>query len=644
KSINARHIADLETDVRGTVASGHNWSEVCARFPRQLHLSINTEALGTRWHNELSLQIGPRNHYKRNDQCNKWNTSVGAPDWELEFINKVLFSNRTHPPDMKVYAVTTRSYPDFLHQVLQTNTTLLFAGFSLIILYVLVMLCKFNVVEQRLYLSLFGVSVVGQAIVASYGLCFYMGFFWGPIHPCLDNLGKGDGKSHVSERIGRAFRQAGVSITVTSLTDIMAFAIGTTTRMPFLRSFCMFAATGVFFLYLFGILFFVSILTLDERRLQQNRDGCCFKQKFDPMWYLDPESYPMQYSNKLNEHFPEYGKLGAVYLDKDKLLELFDKLKQNSYINQDTLDFWYPEFLDWLDHMKSYLFEFLLMSRSGQKFIKDIKLSAFPFDDFNITASKIQIQHILMDTTTEQVKAMESIQEIIRSVNLTTANIVSFSPQYVSWTANKIIGEELLRNLGLTVCTVAVVTLLLIQNLQTSFWVICCVVFTVVDLVGSMYWLGLTIEISTSIMVLLCTGLAVDYSAHIGNEFTRLRGTKNERAIETLSIIGTAVFNGGLSTFLAFVLLGSSRSYLFTTFFKLFTALVVFGLFHGLVFLPVALSWFGPENKPVPATEHKSVPVEYQNGYFQAEDTALKSEDSKLTSPDDCTLRISEET
>jgi hypothetical protein len=91
----------------------------------------------------------------------------------------------------------------------------------------------------------------------------------------------------------------------------------------------------------------------------------------------------------------------------------------------------------------------------------------------------------------------------------------------------QIIGDELFRNLGLTICAVAIVTLILIQNLQTSFWVLCCVIFTVVDVVGSMYWLGLTIEISTSIMILLCAGLAVDYSAHIGTEFTRLQGTKD---------------------------------------------------------------------------------------------------------------------
>jgi hypothetical protein len=45
----------------------------------------------------------------------------------------------------------------------------------------------------------------------------------------LDNLRKEDKTMDVPERLGRTLRQAGVSITVTSLTDIVAFAIGTLT-------------------------------------------------------------------------------------------------------------------------------------------------------------------------------------------------------------------------------------------------------------------------------------------------------------------------------------------------------------------------------------------------------------------------------
>lgn len=114
--------------------------------------------------------------------------------------------------------------------------------------------------------------------------------------------------------------------------------------------------------------------------------------------------------------------------------------------------------------------------------------------------------------------------------------------------------------------------------------------------------------------------------------------TFTERAIATLSIVGPAVFNGGLSTFLAFVLLGSSEAYIFNTFFKvflknlsifinkillanfirivpfqLFTCVVIFGLFHGLLFLPVILSIVGPEERV--RKERKETVVREHNGY-----------------------------
>ena len=64
---------------------------------------------------------------------------------------------------------------------------------------------------------------------------------------------------------------------------------------------------------------------------------------------------------------------------------------------------------------------------------------------------------------------------------------------------------------------------------------------------------------------------------------------------KTLIDIGPAVLNGGISTFLAFVLLMTSKSYVFKTFFKIFFLVVFFGLYHGMVFLPVILSLIGPK-------------------------------------------------
>ena len=69
---------------------------------------------------------------------------------------------------------------------------------------------------------------------------------------------------------------------------------------------------------------------------------------------------------------------------------------------------------------------------------------------------------------------------------------------------------------------------------------------------------------------------------------------RDERVISTMTEIGPAVLNGGLSTLLAFILLATSKSYVFLSFFKIFFLICLFGLFHGLVALPVLLALLGP--------------------------------------------------
>ena len=64
--------------------------------------------------------------------------------------------------------------------------------------------------------------------------------------------------------------------------------------------------------------------------------------------------------------------------------------------------------------------------------------------------------------------------------------------------------------------------------------------------------------------------------------------------IATMTRIGPAVMNGGISTLLAFILLSTSKSYIFLSFFKIFFLICLFGLFHGLLTLPVLLSIIGP--------------------------------------------------
>ena len=93
----------------------------------------------------------------------------------------------------------------------------------------------------------------------------------------------------------------------------------------------------------------------------------------------------------------------------------------------------------------------------------------------------------------------------------------------------QVISSELIRNLCLTMAAVVSVTLILISDLVTVFWVFTCIAFTLIDLLGLMYYWGLTVEISSSIIVILAAGLAIDYSAHIGHTFTTVHGSKSSK-------------------------------------------------------------------------------------------------------------------
>lgn len=68
-----------------------------------------------------------------------------------------------------------------------------------------------------------------------------------------------------------------------------------------------------------------------------------------------------------------------------------------------------------------------------------------------------------------------------------------------------------------------------------------------------------------------------------------------ERADTAVREMGTAVLHGSLSTFVAVLVLATSQSYVFRVFFKQFFGICLFGLAHGVLFLPVLLSLIGPE-------------------------------------------------
>ncbi len=152
-------------------------------------------------------------------------------------------------------------------------------------------------VGSRWTMSLAAVFTVGLSIAAGFGVSALIGLFYGPVHSLLPFILLGIGVddafvivnafnrerkvSRASEsnldlakRTAKALARAGASITVTSLTDLVAFGISSSSSLPALASFCGYAAIGIFFLWLFAATFFSACMVLDERRQRDNRWEC----------------------------------------------------------------------------------------------------------------------------------------------------------------------------------------------------------------------------------------------------------------------------------------------------------------------------------------------------------------------------------
>lgn len=75
-----------------------------------------------------------------------------------------------------------------------------------------------------------------------------------------------DTKLTAEERLAIGLKHAGPSITITSFTNAIAFWMGASTSLEALKSFCLFAGTGVMFLYASSLTLYTSFIYWDVQR------------------------------------------------------------------------------------------------------------------------------------------------------------------------------------------------------------------------------------------------------------------------------------------------------------------------------------------------------------------------------------------
>lgn len=120
---------------------------------------------------------------------------------------------------------------------------------------------------------------------------------------------------------------------------------------------------------------------------------------------------------------------------------------------------------------------------------------------------------------------------------------------------------------------------------------------------------GVSLNAVSLVNLVICVGIGVEFCAHIARAFMfpsrgilercpKLRG-KDARAWTALVNVGGSVFSGiTITKLLGVCVLAFTRSKIFEIYyFRVWLALVFFASTHALIFLPVALSYFGGEGE-----------------------------------------------
>ena len=77
--------------------------------------------------------------------------------------------------------------------------------------------------------------------------------------------------------------------------------------------------------------------------------------------------------------------------------------------------------------------------------------------------------------------------------------VIVWSRIFASWVTDKVIADEVTRNIILALICVMASTSVLIAEPQTCFWILLCVLLTLLNVCGFMFYWGLTIDIVSCI-------------------------------------------------------------------------------------------------------------------------------------------------
>ena len=207
--------------------------------------------------------------------------------WEKEFIAKMK-DLKSQLENTDLFYTAERSLDDSIGESSSADVSLVSIAFTVMNTFVCLMLSKFiNPIRGHNWLAFSGLITNALGILAGIGVAVAFGVPFISlvgIVPFLvvsigidnmfilvDEYDRQPDSMASRDRVKFTLSKIGATITMTALTDVLAFYVSTTTSFPAIRYFCIYIALCISFEFVLRMTLFIAFLTFDSIRMHQNR-------------------------------------------------------------------------------------------------------------------------------------------------------------------------------------------------------------------------------------------------------------------------------------------------------------------------------------------------------------------------------------